>query len=366
MNVLVVAPHPDDESIGCGGTICIHAGRGDRVAVIFLTSGEFGLQNLPVEEARRVRERESEDAARILGISSATFLRRRDHGLEEEIEEAAQALKPILERECPEIVYLTHERDFHPDHRASVSIVQTALRISGIPSPALLSYEVLTPVAEYDRVEDISPVMERKLRAVRAHRSQVRQFQYDRAVRALNRFRGVVAGAGRYAEAFRCTDSCMGDVSLARRADPAWYRIHEAAQEIRNLVPADGSFILVDEGRFEAPSLFAPRRPIPFLEKNGAYWGKPPDDATAIGELERLREAGAGFIVFPAYAFWWLDCYTELNQYLRTKFRCIRQNARIIAFDLKARSTDTWSSPVMTEIDVPGRGEKVAPEYAIR
>ena len=65
MNVLVVVPHPDDESIGCGGTICLHAARGDRVAAVFLTSGELGLRKLPQEKAWRVREREAEKAAEI-------------------------------------------------------------------------------------------------------------------------------------------------------------------------------------------------------------------------------------------------------------------------------------------------------------
>jgi len=68
--------------------------------------------------------------------------------------------QPILQREKPEVLYLTHERDFHPDHRATVSIVQAAVRAAGNQQePTLLSYEVLTPLTEFDRAEDISPVM---------------------------------------------------------------------------------------------------------------------------------------------------------------------------------------------------------------
>lgn len=335
MNALVIAPHPDDEAIGCGGAICLHADRGDRVAVVFLTSGESGLTRLAEDQARRVREREAETAAAILGVSSVTFMRRPDHSLDEDIAAAARALRPILAREEPETIYLTHERDFHPDHRASVKIVQQALGGAGMAAPALLSYEVLTPVAEYDRAEDISSVMDRKLRAVRAHRSQMRQFRYDSAVRALNRYRGVVAGAGQYAEVFRLADGCIDGIPLATRADPAWHRVSTAAREIVRIIPAEESFILVDDGILAARALVAPRCVIPFLEKDGCYWGKPPDGATAVRELERLREAGANFIVFARPAFWWLDHYAELNQYLRAGFPCIRQDGELIVFDLR-------------------------------
>ncbi len=95
MNVLVIAPHPDDESIGCGGTISLHAERGNRVTVVFLTSGEHGLQKLPEEKARRVREREAEKAAAILGIASVTFLSLPDGHVGDHVGKAAEALRPI-------------------------------------------------------------------------------------------------------------------------------------------------------------------------------------------------------------------------------------------------------------------------------
>jgi LmbE family N-acetylglucosaminyl deacetylase len=337
VNVLVIAPHPDDESIGCGGTICLHADRGDRVAAVFLTSGESGLPDLPKEEARRMREREAEKAAAILGIGSAAFLRRPDGCVGNDSAPAADALRTILEHEEPEIVYVTHERDWHPDHRASVAIVQTALHGSGIPDPILLSYEVLTPLAEYDRAEDISPVIELKMKAVRAHASQVRQLRYDLAMRALNKYRGIVTQAGSYAEVFRVANGCLQGVPLELRAQPLWHRDYEAAQEIKRLIPEQDSFILVDEGHLDAAPLVSLRRRIPFLEKDGRYWGKPQDDAAAIRELERLRESGASFLVFVCSAFWWLDYYQGLSQYLHTEFACIRQDQRLVVFDLRRR-----------------------------
>jgi LmbE family N-acetylglucosaminyl deacetylase len=72
-----------------------------------------------------------------------------------------------------------------------------------IPPPALLGYEFWTPLSEYDRAENISQTMERKLQAVRAHRSQINQIRYDRAVSALNEYRGTMTQVGRYAEVFQ-------------------------------------------------------------------------------------------------------------------------------------------------------------------
>ncbi len=335
MNVLVIAPHPDDESIGCGGTISLHAERGNRVTVVFLTSGEHGLQKLPEEKARRVREREAEKAAAILGIASVTFLSLPNGHVGDHVGKAAEALRPILKREEPEVIYLTHGCDRHPDHRAARPIVQAALEGSGIPVPTLLSYEVLTFLPSYDHLEDITPMMQRKLEAVRAHRSQVRQFRYDRAARALNEYRGIVAEAARYAEVFQYADGRVSAISEERRADPAWYRVYSLTQEIVRLVPASDAFILVDDGGLQAAPLVAPRRCIPFLEKDGCYWGRPPDDATAIQEIERLRKAGARFMVFAGTALWWLDHYATMHQYLRTQFRCVLEDAQLAIFELR-------------------------------
>ena len=202
-NILVIAPHPDDESIGCGGTLCRHTARGDRVVAVFLTSGELGLEHLPREEAWRVREGEAEAAAEILGLVDLAFLRRPDWFVGEGVDDAAALLRPILSREVPQSIYLPHDREWHPDHRAALAVVWAALQDSGIPAPDLLTYEVWTPLSEYDQVKDITPVMARKLRAVRCYRSQLAGFHYDRAVRGINAYRGALAARCRYAEVFR-------------------------------------------------------------------------------------------------------------------------------------------------------------------
>ncbi|MDB6018586.1 MAG: uncharacterized protein JWR19_3075 [Pedosphaera sp.] len=203
MNILVIAPHPDDEAIGCGGTICKHTARGDRVTVAFLTSGELGLKRLPREKAWNIREAEARSAAKILRITHAEFLRLPDWTAGTYVKEGARLLTPILKREKPGIIYAPHPCEWHPDHQAALPMLRAALRKSDFAPAELRGYEVWTPMVEHDHVENISEVMPRKLRALRAHRSQLEEFDYERAVRGLNQFRGELAGKCRYAEVFQ-------------------------------------------------------------------------------------------------------------------------------------------------------------------
>jgi len=204
--VLVIAPHPDDESIGCGGTVCLHARRGDAIAAVYLTSGELGLKHLPRKRAWLIREREAGKAARILGIAQRFFFRLPDWLVGENVVPAAKKLGLLLKRLKPDLIYLPHANEWHPDHKAALPIVRAALEAARIPGPTLRAYEVWTPLAEYDHVENITAVMPRKLRALRAHRSQLKEFDYVRAVTGLNQFRGELAARCRCAEVFKSID----------------------------------------------------------------------------------------------------------------------------------------------------------------
>lgn len=203
MNVLVIAPHPDDEVIGCGGAVCLHAKDGDRVSAVFLTSGEIGLRHLPKEKAWGIREREAKQAAKILGIANLHFLRQPDWTLGDHVKEASSLLAPVLEKEKPQIIYLPHPEDGHPDHQAALGILRTALKRIRKLNPQLLAYEIWSPLASHDVVTNITPVMPRKVRALRAHRSQLNDFDYVKGVIGLNQYRGEIAGKCRFAEVFR-------------------------------------------------------------------------------------------------------------------------------------------------------------------
>jgi glycosyltransferase involved in cell wall biosynthesis len=114
----------------------------------------------------------------------------------------------------------------------------------------------------------------------------------------------------------------------------AWFhRLRAVAAEMDALIAPDVPYVLVDDdnlGMRPSPE----RRPVPFLERDGNWWGAPPDDRTAIDELERLREAGARFLVFAWPAFWWLDHYTGFAEYVQARFERVAATDNLLVFDL--------------------------------
>jgi glycosyltransferase involved in cell wall biosynthesis len=130
------------------------------------------------------------------------------------------------------------------------------------------------------------------------------------------------------------------DLDVAQCKANSWWqwlaRTWRAIQEIEGAVPAGAELILVDEDTWDPREVsITGRRVIPFLEKDGSYWGPPPDDITAVQELERLRRAGASFIAFAWPAFWWLEYYRALQRHLETTFRQVLRNERLIVYDLR-------------------------------
>jgi hypothetical protein len=69
------------------------------------------------------------------------------------------------------------------------------------------------------------------------------------------------------------------------------------------------------------------------MERDGLYWGLPPDGRTAIDELERLRGDGAQYIAFMSPSFWWLEFYSELRDHLR-RYRTVAGSNRVMVFAL--------------------------------
>lgn len=213
MRALVVAPHPDDDIIGCGGSIIRHSRKGNTVTAVYMTSGEAGSLVHPKEELRLIREAEAREAASFMGFDDLIFLRNADGGLSMDIENITR-LTRIIRAKRPEIIYFPHAGESCRDHRATHDICAEAVKRArgpwfqecpGEPWPVeiVLCYEVWTPIAEVSYIEEISDCIDLKLDALRLHRSQLASIAYDEAVRGLNRYRGAMTGRGVYCECFQ-------------------------------------------------------------------------------------------------------------------------------------------------------------------
>ena len=201
--ILVLSPHPDDEAIGCGGTLASHAADGDDIHVIYLTSGEHGSTVLTPREAAYLREREAEAAAGVLGVAGLEFWREPDGALMATAS-LVRRVADVIRIFAPDYLYTTHIAESHSDHRAASRLAIGALRGLPRPWPVMRMFEVWTPLQRFDVVQDISSQMAAKMLAVRCYASQCANLRYDEASAALNRYRGAMhnEGGGEYAEAF--------------------------------------------------------------------------------------------------------------------------------------------------------------------
>ncbi|MBA4421839.1 MAG: hypothetical protein C0390_01915 [Syntrophus sp. (in: bacteria)] len=213
MRVLVVAPHPDDDVIGCGGSIIRHIRKGHSVTAVYMTSGEAGSLVHPKEELRRTREAETHEAAAVMGLGDLIFLRNADGCLLADGEHLTSLVRIIREKR-PAVIYFPHAGEGCHDHRITYEICTDAVKRARGPwfqecpgepwsVESVLCYEVWTPLQEVSYTEEISDCIDLKLEALRRHRSQLASIPYDDAVRGLNRYRGVMTGRGSYCECFQ-------------------------------------------------------------------------------------------------------------------------------------------------------------------
>lgn len=159
--VLCIAPHPDDEVIGCGGMLAFHAERGDDVRVLVLSKGADAVQ-------AKLRQGECLAGLRLLGVEDARFLDFADGGLAE-----AAGLEERLEAEledfAPELIYAPSPFEHHADHRAAFAALARAAR-AGTDARVLLWG--VNAAAPRDVLFDISTRTAAKSRALAAHASQ--------------------------------------------------------------------------------------------------------------------------------------------------------------------------------------------------
>jgi len=198
--VLVLAPHPDDETLGCGGSLRILIKGGKAVKVLFLTKGEKAVED-PVsrEQYTEVREKEAKKAMRILGVSEYEFLRFPDRELLSQVGLLREKVMAVIDSFRPDTIYSTSPIELNPDHRAAAAVAGEMMNDRGV---MVAFYELVTPIRPNILI-DVSTVYRFKKRAIKAYRSQLKITDYLKMISSLNAYRTITLGRGvRYAEAF--------------------------------------------------------------------------------------------------------------------------------------------------------------------
>ena len=220
MKVLVVAAHPDDEVLGCGGTMAGHAAAGDSVSVLILGEGMMARGNQGRQEHEgKITERLREDARKaacILGVKETVFLDFPDNRMDSvPLLDITKSVEEVIGRILPEVIYTHHPGDLNVDHGVVSRAVLTAARpLPGSAVTAVYAFEVLSstewafgPGFEPFRPNcfvDIERHLAAKIAALRAYGTEVRPCPHPRSVEAvtsLAKWRGSQSGLSA-AEAF--------------------------------------------------------------------------------------------------------------------------------------------------------------------
>jgi LmbE family N-acetylglucosaminyl deacetylase len=209
MNILVIAPHGDDDVLGCGGTIAKHVNCGDDVYTCIVT-----MAYTPEWTAKQINERyiEVEEVAKTLGIKEVFHLGlptvKLDTIPQKNINDM---LYNIISKVKPDILYLPHHGDINKDHQIVFESAMVAVRpIGNIPS-RVLCYEVLSSTEWYiqhafnpNYYVDITDTLEIKIKAMEQYKHGLKQAPHPRSIdgiKSLATLRGFTVGV-QSAEAF--------------------------------------------------------------------------------------------------------------------------------------------------------------------
>lgn len=180
IDVLAIGAHPDDVELGCGGTLAKLIHEGQKVAIVDLTMGELGTRGTSV-----TRTAESQDASRILGITSRENLGMPDGFLENSPTFQMQVIQ-VIRKYQPEIVFCNAVEDRHPDHAKASKLVSDACFLSGLVKietqwdgkaqpqwrPKHVFHYIQWKNLKTDFVVDISSFMDQKIEACLAYKTQ--------------------------------------------------------------------------------------------------------------------------------------------------------------------------------------------------
>ena len=219
MNILVVAAHPDDEVLGCGGVVAKRSGAGE---VRFAILGE-GISSRHAQRAQASRDdlqslqADARRAAAVLGVRSVDFGELPDNRFDERaLLDVVKQIEQWIEHYRPNAIYTHHQGDLNIDHGIVFRAVLIATRPGAsthtvgdimafeVPSSSEWSFGQVDRSFQPNVFVDISETVERKIEAMQCYRSESRPSPHPRSpekIRALAAYRGS-AGAMPFAEAF--------------------------------------------------------------------------------------------------------------------------------------------------------------------
>ena len=218
--ILIVAPHPDDECIGCGGVL---AKYGNQCDVVVLTDGSMSNACVLPDEMRKTRRVEFEQEMKTAGVKSYYMLNIFDG----ELINCPECMKSI-DMSAYSVVFLPWGDDNHPDHTAAFLYARASLQRQSV-NARVYQYEVHVPFKDPDCMLDISNVIKKKEALIGFHKSQLVNVCYvDKAV-ALAKYRACEAGVpDGYVEAYVSTDINVED----REIDKIFARERKLAKNV--------------------------------------------------------------------------------------------------------------------------------------
>lgn len=178
--ILVVAPHPDDESIGCGGLILKYH---SQIDILLVTDGQFGDCSWATEpeEIVRVREHEFLSAMKYAKVNKVYRLNIPEGALRKYKRKLA-----IFDYSCYDQIYLPNKYESHPDHSAIYKIIRKRLNVR---KQDVFQYEVWTPLRYPSHKLDITDRIDDKRELIQYYRSQLEGIDYIGKICGLNRYR---------------------------------------------------------------------------------------------------------------------------------------------------------------------------------
>jgi LmbE family N-acetylglucosaminyl deacetylase len=201
-SMLVLAPHQDDETIGCGGALALQVASGRAAAIVMLQDGASGCEELGMsrEELNRLRNEESRRAAAVIHLEAPVFLNHAE--LAASIPEATESIRRLLIEREVDAVFVPFVLDGHPDHRVANYILAGAL--ADVPrNVRVFGYEVWG-LCIPNVIVIIDEVIDKKIEMLACFHFANQALDYVHSTKGLNMFHSRMLGAGecKYAERF--------------------------------------------------------------------------------------------------------------------------------------------------------------------